>query len=41
MRTADLLDANEWTWAFAAVETIGRTENVLVKRLATLALIAC
>jgi hypothetical protein len=40
-RTPDLLDANEWTWAFVAVDTVGCTENLLVKRFATLALMAC
>jgi hypothetical protein len=40
-RTPDLLDTNEWTWAFAAVDTVGCTENLLVKRLSTLALMAC
>ncbi len=32
----DLLDANETTWAFAAVDRIGSVKNRQVKRLATL-----
>jgi hypothetical protein len=32
MHNADLLDANEWTWAFVAVDTVGCTENLLLKR---------
>jgi hypothetical protein len=35
----DLLDANESTWAFVAVYTVGCFKNLLVKKLAALALI--
>ena len=37
MRTADLLDANETTWAFVAVERVGRVRTALVRGLAALA----
>ena len=33
----DLLDANESTWAFVAVDFVGCGDNYQVKRLATLA----
>jgi hypothetical protein len=36
-RTDDLLDANESTWEFVAVCTVGGVENLLVRALSALA----
>ena len=33
----DLLDANEWTWAFVGVDRVDLTENRHVKEFVTLA----
>jgi len=33
----DLLDANEWTWAFVGVDRVDFTENRHVKEFVTLA----
>lgn len=37
--TPDLLDANEFSWAFVAVETVDFAKNLLVRTLATLGLV--
>jgi hypothetical protein len=37
IRTPDLLDANESTWAFGLADSVGGVENALVKALKRLA----
>jgi len=38
LTTLDLLDANEWTWAFMCVDRVGVVSNRQVRRLTALAI---